>query len=119
MNLTPYAAPGIGGIKYIVNINNFDSDVSEIVAKVCHESGTSIEELYTRSRKGKTPICRYLVWHVLKKKHPRIPGRTLGKVFGNYDHSTVHTGIKLIGILKENKNYKDFIFSVERSFLPN
>lgn len=118
MNATIYAIPGITGIENI-KINDFDTDVKRVIETVCNRVNISVDQVYSRSRKGDVPICRYLSWYILRKKHEKCTLQFLAKIFGDYDHSTVHVGISLIQSLKSNRKYRDMITDMERTFLSN
>jgi chromosomal replication initiator protein len=103
-------------IKRAVKIDDRPLTVDDILDKVCHHFGVSVDEVFSKSRKREYVTVRQVSMY-LAQKYTRIPVARIGKLIGGRDHSTViHSCSQVEVRLKLDHDFYDDVSSIENSF---
>lgn len=76
--------------------------IEKIIEKVCNDTGTPVDYLVGRTRKGMYAEIRECLWFALREYE--LPYKLIGIVFDNRDHSTILSGVKRVRNLIDSKD---------------
>lgn len=65
-----------------------------IIKRVCEQYKITEEQIKRRCQDRWIIDPRHTAMYIIKKKHPTITLKTIGLMFGNYDHATVLCAIR-------------------------
>lgn len=72
------------------------TDTKDIVRAVVSATGVSEEQIKERNRKYQVVAARHLCWLLIKEHGIKMSLATIGKMFGDYDHTSVLNGIEVM-----------------------
>jgi hypothetical protein len=78
-----------------------------VVQKVCDKLVVDPNDLGIRCRKQEFVFARHCVWHVVKKRYPKISLSKLAAIFVFTDHATVIHGQRKFRTIFSSPAYKD------------
>ena len=103
-------------IKRAVKVDNHPLTVDDILDKVCHHFGVTVDDVFSKSRKRQYVEVRQVSMY-LAQKYTRMPASRIGQLIGGRDHSTVIHSCSQVEIrLKIDHNFYDEISGIENSF---
>ena len=91
-SMSPYSYPGIP----LSDRNPAKITPDDIIAIVCDHYQIPREVLSVKKRTHEIVLARYMVWMMIKRYIKRYSLQNMGLLFGDFDHTTVLHGLKVL-----------------------
>ena len=85
----PYIGVALASTKIIST-----PDVREVICAVSLVTKVEEEEMKQKNRSPRIVFARFMCWRLLREYSPKISLKELGRMFGDFDHTTAMHGIK-------------------------